>query len=103
MSVSWRLEAECSSFSFLYGDALSVGPAPPWRQAPIRSPVLGPALRAFGTLGPQPECRQTGGWPLDLSPSGAAWAQDDNPRPEVEHLKDLNGRRTNLQFDPFPL
>jgi len=53
MSVSRGLEAECSSFSFLYRDALSVGPAPPWRQAPIRSSVLGPALGVFGTLSPQ--------------------------------------------------
>jgi hypothetical protein len=53
MSVSWRLEAECSSISFLYGVALSVRPAPPWRQAPIRSSALDRPLRVFGTLSPQ--------------------------------------------------
>jgi hypothetical protein len=29
-----------------------MGPAPPWRQAPIRSPVLDRPLRVFGTLSP---------------------------------------------------
>jgi hypothetical protein len=52
MSVSWRLEAKCSSFSFLQGDGLSVRPAPPWRQAPVRSWVLDRPLRVFGTLSP---------------------------------------------------
>ena len=57
MSVSWRLEAECNSFSFLHGDGLFLAPAPPWRPAPIRSPVLGGPLPAFGTLSPQPNSR----------------------------------------------
>ena len=57
MSVSWRLEAECNSFSFLHGDGLFLAPAPPWCPAPIRSPVLGGPLPAFGTLSPQPNSR----------------------------------------------
>jgi hypothetical protein len=53
MSVSRGLEAEWSSFSFLQGDGLSVGPAPFWRQATIRSRVLDRPLRVFGTRSPQ--------------------------------------------------
>jgi hypothetical protein len=47
----------------LWGKALSVGSPSAWRQAPICSQVLGGALQIFGTLSPQPECRQTGDWP----------------------------------------
>ena len=55
MSISWRLEAECSGFSFLQGDGLLPGPAPPWRQAPIRSPTLGrPPCGPSELSSPQP-------------------------------------------------
>ena len=41
---------------------------------------------------------------LALCPSGAAWAQDDKPRPDanVNHVKHCKGRRINLRLDPYP-
>ena len=48
-------------------------PAPPWRQAPIRSRVLGRPLRVFGTLSPPKQTcppwprAAAYGWPADLS------------------------------------
>ena len=41
---------------------------------------------------------------LALCRSGAAWAQDDKPRPDanVKRPKHCKGRRTNLRLDPFP-
>ena len=46
----WKRSAAVSAF--FRGDGLSVGPASPWRQAPIRSRVLDRPLRVFGTLSP---------------------------------------------------
>ena len=87
MSVSWRLEAECSSFSFLQGDALSVRPAPPWRQAPVRSPVLDRPLRAFGTLSPQTNCRT-----LAMPAQERAWPPGSRRIGRSNSFMDLNTR-----------
>ncbi len=82
----WKRSAAVSAF--FMGMLCPARLAPLWRQAPIHSSVLSPALRVFETLSPQPDCRTPA-----VPGRERAWNQGSHRIGRSNSFMDLNAQK----------